>query len=189
MVRFSSGVRKLGFGILIGTLCATASSGQMLGNLDVCRVTTDTWSLHDGRGTGLYLIDKFPVDDISGVTKKVFHYDDNGGHTFQIDVEVEYGFMKDVEKGKPTNIQLSLLARNTSQKDDRSIIPAEANADYRRKWGRVSIETTVVNGDVAQRFGLSCSDGLSKNGLRRGDPSWLKKQRDKQKNSSEANSR
>jgi len=158
--------------VMIATL---VGNGQALGNLDVCQLTTDSRSLRAGYGTGLYRIGKFPIDDFNEVTSKTFHYETDG-RSFDIMVEIEYGYIKDVEKGKPTSLRLSLLARNSSEKGNVSLLPVEANADYHHKWGRLSVETTIVNGDAAQRFGLSCSDGLAKKGLTRNEP-WLKKTR------------
>lgn len=143
-------------------------------NQDVCRVTTHTRSISDGRGTGIYEIGKFAVDDIESATVKSFQYQWDK-QLFIIDVEVDYGDMRDVEKGKPTWLMLSLLARRIEDQNIKTILPIQAESRYRHKWGTISLSTDVVNGDLIQHFKLMCSDGLSKNGLQRGKPKWMKK--------------
>jgi len=148
-------------------------------NLDVCRVTTDTWSVSGGYGTGIYEIGKFSVDDIEDGAKKSFSYETNG-RVFSVDAEVEYGDFKEVEKGKPTRIILSLFARLSDDKSIQSTFrPVEAGTTYRYKWGTAYVSNNVVIGDTAQHFQLTCSDGISKTGVLRGDPKWLKKMKDK----------
>jgi hypothetical protein len=144
-------------------------------NLDVCRVTTDTRSLKEGYGTGTYEVGKFPVDSIEDGTEKSFRYETDG-RTYSIDVEVEYGDFNDVEKGKPTRIILSLFVHLLNDKTAASMrAPVEAGTSYRHKWGTAYISADVVFGDIAQHFKLICSDGISKNGVQRGEPKWLKK--------------
>jgi len=177
MVRSSSALSEVwarrSIGALFGIFLA-ASSALPQNNLDVCRVTTDTWSVSGGYGTGIYEIGKFPVEDIEDGAKKSFRYE-TGSQLFIIDVEIEYGDTRDVEKGKPTRIMLSLLARRVEDEKNKSIRPVEAETDYRHKWGTVKLASQVVKNDVAQRFQLICSDGISKNGVQRGDPTWLKR--------------
>ncbi len=146
-------------------------------NLDVCRVTTDTRT--NGGGTGIYEIGKFPIDDISGITNKSFQYSWDK-QLFTIEVSVEYGDMRDVEKGKPTRMMLSLLARRVE--DKMNVLPVEAETQYRYKWGMIAVGIDVVNGDTIQHFQLRCSDGLSKNGLQRGEPKWLTNTKKKEAN-------
>ncbi|MEQ1644772.1 MAG: hypothetical protein ABL959_15090 [Pyrinomonadaceae bacterium] len=111
--------------------------------------------------------------------KKSYRYETDG-RVFVVDVEVEYGDFKDVEKGKPTKIILSLLARLSDEKNMSAPVRAvEAGTTYRHKWGTVYVSKRVVIGDVAQHFQFTCSDGISKTGVQRGDPKWLKKIRDK----------
>lgn len=130
-------------------------------NLDVCRVTTDTRG-RDGRGTGIYEIANFPVDDIENTTSKLFQYEWDK-QLFVIQVDVEYGDMRDVEKGKPIRMMRSLLARRVEDKE--KIFPVEAETKYRYKWGMIAVSTDVMNGELIQGFQLRCSDGLSKDGL------------------------
>ena len=169
-------VRK-NFGLitLIGALFCVSSSVQAQKNLDVCRVTTDTRSIKEGYGTGIYEISKFPVDDIDDATTKSFRYETDG-KVYTVDVEVEYGDFGDVEKGKPTKIILSLLVKLLSDKNSASMVtPIEVGTNYRYKWGTVYISNDVVTGDIAQHFRFTCSDGISKDGVQRGEPKWLKK--------------
>src|SRR5690606_1985042 len=97
-----------------------------------------------------------------------------------IDVEVEYGDMRDVEKGKPTRMMLSLHARRAEDQNSKTILPVEAETRYRHKWGTIAVSTHVVQGDTAQHFQLTCSDGLSNKGVQRGEPAWLKKAKKKE---------
>jgi hypothetical protein len=144
-------------------------------NLDVCRVTTDTRSLKEGYGTGIDEVGKFPVDSIEDGTEKSFRYETDG-RTYTIDVEVEYGDSKDVEKGKPKRITLSLFVKLLNDKTATSMLsPVEAGTSYRHKWGTVYVSADVVVGEIAQHFELTCSDGISKTGVQRGEPKWLKK--------------
>ncbi len=144
-------------------------------NLDVCRVTTDTRSIKEGYGTGIYEVGKFPVDDIEDTTKKSFLYE-TIGNAFSVDVEVEYGDFKAVEKGKPTEIVLSLLVRLTgNQNTTPEVTAVQAGTTYRHKWGTVYVSKDVLIGGIAQHFQFTCSDGLSKGGIQRGEPKWLKK--------------
>jgi hypothetical protein len=145
-------------------------------NLDVCRVTTDTRSLKEGIGTGIYEVGKFPIDSIEDGTEKSFRYETDG-RTYTIEVEVEYGDFNDVEKGKPRWIILSLFVELLNDKTAASMrAPVEAGTSYRHKWGTAYVSANVVVGDLAQHFALTCSDGISKNGVQRGDPKWLKKE-------------
>ncbi len=162
---------QIGFALLL-SFSANSALGQR--NQDVCRLTTHTRSISDGRGTGIHEISKFPVDDIETGTTKSFQYQwDN--QLFVIDVEVDYGDMRDVEKGKPAWLILSLLARRIEDQNSKTILPIEAESRYRHKWGTVSLSKDVVFGDLIQNFKVMCSDGLSENGVRRGEPKWLKK--------------
>jgi hypothetical protein len=160
--------------VLIAVVCIPRSVTAQR-NLDVCRVTTDTRSLKEGYGTGIYEIGKFPVDSIEDGSEKSFQYETDG-RTYTVDVEVEYGDFKDVEKGKPTRIILSLFVKLLNDKTAASMLsPVEAATSYRHKWGTVYVSVDVVVGDTAQHFQLTCSDGISKNGVQRGKPKWLKK--------------
>jgi len=146
-------------------------------NLDVCRVTTDTRSLKEGGGTGTYEVGKFPVDDIKGTTEKSYRYETDG-RVYMVDVEVEFGDFRDVEKGKPTRIILSLLVKLLGDNLSASTaIPIEAGSKYRHKWGTLYVSAAVLVGDLSQHFRFTCSDGLSKDGVQRGEPKWLKKVR------------
>lgn len=99
-----------------------------------------------------------------------------------MDVEIEYGDYDDVEKGKPSRIMLSLLARRAEDEKEKSVLPVESWTTYRHKWGTVSVSTHVTKGDIAQHFDLMCSDGISKFGVKRGEPKWLKKAKEKREN-------
>jgi hypothetical protein len=159
----------------IGALFCVSSTVNAQKNLDVCRVTTDTRSIKEGYGTGIYEIGKFPVDDIEGTTTKSFQYQTDG-KVYTVDVEVEYGDFRDVEKGKPTKIILSLLVNLLNDKGSASMVtPIEAGTNYRYKWGTVYVSNDVITGDTAQHFRFTCSDGISKDGVQRGEPKWLKK--------------
>ncbi len=144
-------------------------------NLDVCRVTTHRRSISQGYGTGIYEIGKFPVDDFDDGAKKAFNYETDS-RKYIVEAEVEYGDIEDVEKGKPMRILLSLVARLANEKDGtETVLPVEAEATYRYKFGTVAVSMDVVTGDLAQSFKLTCSDGISKGGIQRGEPKWLKK--------------
>ena len=164
--------------VLFITLVALTCLPSVVGaqkNLDVCRLTTDTRSLKHGYGTGIYEVGKFPVDDIDGTTKKSYRYEMDG-RVYMVDVEVEYGDFNDVEKGKPTKIILSLLVKLLNDNTSAPMVtPVEAASKYRHKWGTVYLSTDIVVGDTAQHFQLTCSDGLSKDGVQRGEPKWPKK--------------
>jgi hypothetical protein len=168
--------RKSFFVIAVcGALSCASSLVSAQKNLDVCRVTTDTRSLKEGYGTGIYEIGKFPVDDIENTTRKSFRYETDG-RVFTVDAEVEYGDSKDVEKGKPTKIIFSLLVKLSNDKSSGSMLtPIEAGSKYRYKWGTIYVSNDVVIGDIAQHFQLTCSDGISKDGVQRGQPKWVKK--------------
>lgn len=158
---------------LLGALCCSASKASAQKNFDVCRVTTDT--RFSGGGTGIYEIGKFPIDNIDDTTEKHFLYEKDG-RAYSVDVEVEYGDSKDVEKGKPTRIILSLLVKLSNDKSSASMVrPIEAGSKYRYKWGTTYVSGALVIGDVSQHFQLTCSDGISKDGVQRGEPKWLKK--------------
>lgn len=159
--------------LFAGLLCTSyVVSAQK--NLDVCRLTTDTRSIKEGYGTGIYEIGKFPVDSIEEPTKKSFRYETDG-HIFTVDVEVEYGDFNDVEKGKPTKIIFSMLVKLLNDKRSASMVmPIEAGTKYRYKWGTSYVSSNVVTGDTAQHFQLTCSDGISKDGVQRGEPKWSK---------------
>jgi hypothetical protein len=144
-------------------------------NLDVCRVTTDTRSLKEGYGTGIYEVSKFPVDSIEDGFEKTYGYETDG-RKYTIHVEVEYGDSKDVEKGKPKKIVLSLTVKLSDDKTAASMLsPVEAGTTYRHKWGTAYVSAEVVVGDTAQHFRLTCSDGISKGGVQRGELKWSKK--------------
>lgn len=143
-------------------------------NLDVCRLTTDMRSVKEGYGTGIYEVGKFSVDDFDG-TKHNYRYETDG-RVYIVDVDVEYGDSKAVEKGKPSQIILSLLVKLLNDTtSDSMAIPVEAGSKYRHKWGTVYISANVVVGDAAQHFRFTCSDGLSKDGVQRGEPKSLKR--------------
>jgi hypothetical protein len=164
---------------LLGILLSCSGEARGQKNFDVCRVTTSTWSLSGGIGTGIVEIGKFSVDDIEDGIERSFRYETDG-RTFSVDVEVEYGDSRDVDKGKPTRIILSLLATLSGEKNaSPPVRPVEAGASYRYKWGTVHLSNDVVTGDVAQSFTLTCSDGISKTGVKRGEPEWLKKSKQK----------
>lgn len=157
------------------TLAVFASPVFGQKNLDVCRVTTHTRSISQGYGTGIYEIGKFPVDDFEKGAEKKFSYETDG-RKYTVKAEVEYGNFKDVEKGKPIRILLSLVAQLADEKDkSEKVLPVEAEATYRYKFGTVAVSMDVVTGDIAQSFQLTCSDGISKSGVQRGEPKWLKK--------------
>ncbi len=42
-------------------------------NLDVCRVTATTWSIEEKRGTGIFEIGKFPINDFEGSAKNFLY--------------------------------------------------------------------------------------------------------------------
>jgi hypothetical protein len=150
-------------------------------NLDVCRVTTDTRNLSSGYGTGIYELGKFAVYDIEEVTRKAFR-DERDKQIFIVDVEIEYGDYKDLEKGKPARVMLSMLARHAENESNKSILPVEAWTTYGRKWGTVSVSTQVVTEDIVQHFALTCSDDVSKFGVKRGEVKWLTKTKAKKDN-------
>jgi hypothetical protein len=144
-------------------------------NSDVCRVTTSIWSIEEKLGTGIYEVGKFPVDDFDDGAKKVLRYEDEGD-SFSITAEVEYGDFHAVEKGKPNSINLSLLVVDSNESNkvwDFSAV--KGGTDYRYKWGTVFVRKNMVKGDKVFTFTLTCSDGLSKNGVHRGQPNWMKK--------------
>jgi hypothetical protein len=96
-----------------------------------------------------------------------------------IEAEVEYGDFPAVEKGKPTMINLSLLVNDASLPGKESGFAAvKAGTTYRHKWGTVFVRKDEVKGDRAYTFTLTCSDGLSESGVRRGDPKWMQKKRE-----------
>lgn len=168
--------------VIIIVMLALASAAYAQKNQDVCRVTTDTWSVSGGYGTGIYDIGKFPVDDFEDGAKKVFRYETDG-RVYSVEAEVEYGDFRDVEKGKPIRIIISLLARLADGNEKtKSILPVEAETSYRYKFGTVAVSSHVVTGDVAQHFQLMCSDGISKSGVQRGNPIWLKKAKSRKDN-------
>jgi len=159
---------------LLGAVCCLVSAVKAQKNLDVCRVTTDTRA--QGYGTGIYEIGKFPIDNIEGTTEKSYDYETDG-RTFKINVEVEYGDFSAVEKGKPTEIILSLLVGLADKNSASEDTPVQAGTTYGHKWGTLYVEKAVVFGDFAQYFQLTCSDGISKNGVKRGEPKWRKTNR------------
>jgi hypothetical protein len=112
---------------LFGALSCASSAISAQKNLDVCRVTTDTRSIKEGYGTGIYEIGKFPVDDIEDTTRKSFRHETDG-RMFTVDVEVAYGDFIDGEKRKPTKIILSLLVKLSNDKSSASMVtPVEAD--------------------------------------------------------------
>jgi hypothetical protein len=146
-------------------------------NLDVCRVTTHKRSISEGYGTGIYEIGKFPVDDFDDGEEKTYVYETDG-RKYDVKAEVEYGDFRDVEKGKPTRIILSIAAKVADEKDKTKLaLPVEAEGTYRYRFGTISVSMDVVTGDIAQSFQLTCSDGISKGSVQRGEPKWLKKAR------------
>ena len=165
-------IRHVGLAIMLAVF-ASSVFGQK--NLDVCRVTTHTRSISQGNGTGIYEIGKFPVDDFDEGAEKTFIYDIDG-RKYHVEAEVAYGDSRDVEKGKPIRIILSLVARLAVEKDKAAaVLPVEAEGTYRYKFGTIAVSMDVVTGDIAQNFQLMCSDGISKGGVQRGELKWLKK--------------
>lgn len=115
------------------------------------------------------------MDDFEEGSKKDFIYKTDG-REYRVKVEVEYGDFKNVEKGKPIRILLSLVATPADHEDKvETVLPIEAEATYRYKFGTIAVSMDVVTGDIAQNFQLTCSDGISKDGVQRGEPKWLKK--------------
>ncbi len=161
-------------GFTFALLCSVNSISAQT-NRDVCRVTTHTWSVPGGYGTGIYEIGKFSVDDFEDGAKREFRYETDR-QSYIIDVAVEYGDYKDVEKGKPIRILLSLRARIADEKQtDTAIQPVVAEATYRYKFGTIAVGKNVVTGDVSQKFELTCSDGISKGGLQRDESGQRKR--------------
>ena len=165
--------------VIVVLMLASSALGQK--NLDVCRVTTSIWSIEEKIGTGIYEIGKFPVDDFDAGAKKIFRYE-SGDNAFSIEAEVEYGDFPAVEKGKPTMINLSLLVNDDKLPEKIERFSAvEAGATYGHKWGTVFVRKDVVKGDRVFSFSLMCSDGLSRGGVQRGEPSWMRKAKKKRK--------
>jgi hypothetical protein len=163
---------------LLGLLASSTVTVQAQRNLDVCRVTTSSWSIEEKRGTGIYEVGKFPVDDFEDGARKTFRYESDG-NAFSIEAEVEYGDFPAVEKGNPTMINLSLLVDDASLPGKESGFAAvQAGTTYRHKWGTVFVRKDVVKGDSVYTFKLTCSDGLFKSGVQRGDPKWMLKERE-----------
>jgi hypothetical protein len=166
--------------ILIAFVSIFVSAGSVLvsaqNNLDVCRVTTDT--RFKGGGTGIYEIGKFPVDSFEDGAAKSFRYKTDG-RDFIIEVEVEYGYFDDVEKGTPKVIFLRLLARLSNDSSPPQSRWIESMSTYRYKWGTTQIDKAIATGETVQHFQLACSDGISKYGVKRGEPKWLRKLKSK----------
>ena len=120
---------------LLGLLAASAVSVQAQRNLDVCRVTTSIWSIEEKRGTGIYEVGKFPVDDFEDGARKTFRYESED-KAFLIEAEVQYGDFQAVEKGKPTMINLSLLVNDANLPGKESGLPPSKRA-----------QLTVTNGE------------------------------------------
>lgn len=161
--------------IPLTTVFAASTLVSAQNNADVCRVTASTWGIKEKAGTGIYEIGKFPVDDIEDGATKSFRYETDD-EVFVIEAEIEYGDSKDVERGKPTTINVSLLVKNTKNPESNPGLRAvEAGTTYGHKWGTVFVRKDVVIGDRAYNFQLKCSDGISKTGVKRGDPKWLRK--------------
>lgn len=140
-------------------------------NRDVCRVTSSIWSIEGKLGTGIYEVGKFPVDDFEDGSKRVFRYESEGS-SFSITAEVEYGDFPAIQKRKPNWINLSLLVEDVNNSNKiRNFSAVEGGTTYRYKWGTVFVRRDLVKGDRVFTFTLTCSDGLSKVGVQRGEPS------------------
>lgn len=162
------------FVVVAIVFAAATVNGQK--NQDVCRVTSSIWSISDGRGTGIYEIGKFPVDDIDDGATKNFTYKD-AERVFSFRAEVEYGGdWKSFEKGKPSEIRISLLVVDSETLDTAPKFSAvTAGTSYNHKWGTIYVSKDSVKGDLVYNFELKCSDGISKNGVKRGEPKWMQK--------------
>jgi len=169
-------LRKIGLALLL-TGFASSIFGQK--NLDVCRVTTHTRSISQGDGTGVFEIGKFPIDDLEEGADLTFSYE-RDELKYSVRAEVDYVYLKHAVEGKPIVINLLLHAKFANEKDtDNTVFPVEAQATYRYKFGSIAVGMDVVTGDLAQRFTLTCSDGISKHGVKRGEPKRLKKAKER----------
>ncbi|HEX9963231.1 MAG TPA: hypothetical protein VGB00_20030 [Pyrinomonadaceae bacterium] len=143
------------FNVLITLTLANAAYAQ--NTPDFCRVTTSTWSISEKLGTGIYVLGEFRPTAFDETTNKSFKHKDSN---LTIDVAVEYGDLRSAEKGKPTEIQLTLdvfnKEQNTYGSADGSV---EAKTSYGKRWGKISVEKRVTIGDLIYTFGLSCNDG------------------------------
>lgn len=163
--------------ILVGLLFIFRTYVRAQKNLDVCRVTTSVWSIEGKIGTGIWEVGKFPVDDFDDGVTKEFHYE-RDGNSFSIRSEIEYGDFAAVERGKPTQIILSLdISDSNVVKKGSDFSSVEAGASYRYKWGTVFVRKDVVKGNRVYTFTLTCSDGITKSGVQRGEPIWLRQKR------------
>ncbi len=167
-------VLSIVFSTVVGFFANIPTPAQ--NNLDVCRVTTSTWGTKEPRtGTGIHEIGKFPVNDFDG-TAKSFSYS-SGRKDFTIKAAIKYGDFRAVERRKPTEIMLSLLVSETSAETHETYIEAvEAGTTYGRKWGTVFVRNEISKGDVAYKFTLTCSDGISKSGVQRGETNTVRRQ-------------
>ena len=76
-----------------------------------------------------------------------------------VGIKIEYGGFQAAEKGKPTNINLSISVSDKEQDALKFSEGISSATTYGKRWGSLSVERQVTIGDLVHTFRLGCYDG------------------------------
>lgn len=141
--------------LIVSVLIAIPFAAHAQTPSDVCQVYSYWTPTKPAPGGSRYILgDLKPTTFDEGITKS-FEYADTG---FTVSMGVEYR----VEDEKPREINISL---GVSEKGQTTFKPTDyviAKANYGKKWGWLSVEKQIIDGDMIYTFVAICSDGKSR---------------------------
>jgi hypothetical protein len=139
---------------------------------DICRVTTSWMSISEKIGGGIYVLGEFRPTISQDITREPYGefspttFQDETLKTFKDDksgmfvsIKIEYGDFQAAEKGKPTDIKLSISVSDKEQDALRFSEGISSETTYGKRWGGLRVERQVTIGDLIHTFRLGCNDG------------------------------
>jgi hypothetical protein len=136
---------------------------------DICRATTSYMSITEKIGSGIYVLGEVPSTDkdpfiigefhpttFQNETLKTFKDDKSG---MFVSISVEYGDFRAAEKGKPTEIKLSISVSDKEQDALRFSEGISSRTTYGKRWGSLDVQREITIGDLVHTFRFSCNDG------------------------------
>jgi hypothetical protein len=120
--------------------------------LDVCRVYSYWTSTKSEPSGSIFVLGEIRPTTFEDEIIKSFVYGDTG---FTASASVDYYLSDD----KPKEIVISLAVSEKGQSTFKTTDYVVAKTNYGKKWGELSVEKEVIDGDMIYTFVVECNDG------------------------------